>query len=39
MAEPFGHQRKALQPFRKFLKILNSFWEVWVREKTGQNPV
>ena len=38
MAEPFGHQRIALQTFRKFMKILNSFCEVWVREKTGQNP-
>ena len=33
MVEPFGHQRIALQPFRKFLKSLNSFWEVWVRER------
>ena len=38
MVEPFGHQRIALQSFRKFLKIFNSFWEIWVREKTGQNP-
>ena len=39
MVEPFGHQRIALQSFRKFLKIVNSFWEVEVREKTGQNQV
>ena len=39
MAKPFGHQRKALQPFRKFSKIFNSFWEVWAREKTDQNLV
>ena len=32
MGEPFRHQRKEIQPLRKFLKILNSFWEVWVRE-------
>ena len=25
MAEPFGHQRKEIQPLRKFLKILFHF--------------